>query len=424
MFRTRLLLALLAGTPAGSAAAAAPSPDPASLAVPADQLSAARELVRTLGSDQFADRERAERELADLGRVARAALLEGANTDPSPEVRSRCHALLPRATALEMRARVEVFLADADGRYEHDLPGWPEFRAVARNEWTVLGHLVWSDRSVDKAARAVFADLMATRPNRHLLAAVGGPDLGAAAAARRQELYSLKYPRAVVIGGVVSQPRAEPRNPTTADLTALLLAETLAPTAAAPRTVSISNLLTGSAFGAAVQTTGDQAKVLRAVAGAWLTSRRDPLDMYNAVTVATSLGLSEEACRAAARLLEAKGAQVYYRGNAAATLVRLGNASHLPLVERALADDAVLVPAQQLVGAARPTRAEIQVRDVALAVSVLLSGQKLADYGFADLYPTNPAGGAGYTYTRHYFPDGEQRKAALVKWAWWRAKNR
>ena len=63
---------------------------------------------------------------------------------------------------------------------------------------------------------------------------------------------------------------------------------------------------------------------------------------------------------------------------------------------------------------------EIQIRDVALAVSVILSGQKLDDYGFVDQFPHN---GTGYTYTRCYFPDDDARKAALDRWKEWRAKN-
>ena len=53
-----------------------------------------------------------------MGRFARPALIEGATGDPDPEVRARCHELLPRATAIEMKARLDAFLADADGKYE------------------------------------------------------------------------------------------------------------------------------------------------------------------------------------------------------------------------------------------------------------------------------------------------------------------
>ena len=102
---TRVLCAvplLLSLSSLAPAAAPDVSPDPKSLAVPDEALSKARELVQQLGSEQFHEREQAERDLEKMGRTARAALLEGVNNDPSPEVRSRCHALLPRATALEM----------------------------------------------------------------------------------------------------------------------------------------------------------------------------------------------------------------------------------------------------------------------------------------------------------------------------------
>ena len=94
----------------GMPSVAAASPDPKTLTVPAQELSKARELVHQLGSEQFADREKAELELAKMGRLARPALLEGVNTDPNPEVRSRCSDLLPKATALDLKARIEVFL--------------------------------------------------------------------------------------------------------------------------------------------------------------------------------------------------------------------------------------------------------------------------------------------------------------------------
>lgn len=197
--------------------AAASSPDPKSLAISGDELSRARELVQQLGSEQFAEREKAEIALAKMGRIARPALLEAANTDPNQEVRSRCTSLLPKATALEIRARLEVFLADTEGKFEHDLPGWNEFRVTVRNEWHMLGHLIWSDHSLDKAARGVFADLISGTTNRHVMMAVScaQSELGSIAAARRQELYYQKYPRAIVVGGAIVRPNGPPRDPST-----------------------------------------------------------------------------------------------------------------------------------------------------------------------------------------------------------------
>ena len=58
-----------------------------------------RALVRQLGSEEYDEREDAQKQLAARGRSARAALLEGVNTNPDPEIRSRCAQLLPAASA-------------------------------------------------------------------------------------------------------------------------------------------------------------------------------------------------------------------------------------------------------------------------------------------------------------------------------------
>src|SRR5947209_2864347 len=115
---------MLAAVPAGAA-----SPDPKDLADPPQELSKARELVRQLGSEVFKEREAAQTELARMGRLARPALLDAA-ADANPEVRARTTRLLPRAEAADLQARIDTFLADADGKFDHDLPGW----AIVRKE--------------------------------------------------------------------------------------------------------------------------------------------------------------------------------------------------------------------------------------------------------------------------------------------------
>ncbi len=425
MLRTSCALLVLA-TATGTATPAPPSPDPQTLDVPMDQLSRARELVRQLGSEQFAERERAEEELSKMGRLARAALLEAVNDDPDAEIRTRCQTLLPRANTLEMKARLEVFLADADGKYEHNLPGWNEFSSLVRDEWTFLGHPIWTDKSLDKAARKVFADLISTQANRYVMLAVGSrdTDLGQLVSARRQELYSLKYPRVMVVGGVVRQPTVR-RDPTVADIATLLFAESYAPRAGSTRTNSISVLISSSGFTAAAARGDDTARVYKAIAAAWLESRQDVMDMYYAMNIASNLGLSDQGCRLAARLFESKGAISSYRGMAAATLARLGNKTHLPLLEKAMTDTAVVYTVRKAV-AGKPVNEwethEIQVRDVALAVSVILAGQKIDDYGFIDQYRTNGINGVSYSHTRHYLTE-DRRQAAFDKWKAWREKN-
>ena len=409
-------------------AATAASPDPKSLTIPADELARARELVQQLGSEQFAEREKAEIELAKMGRLARPALVEGANTDPSQEVRARCSSLLPKAVSLDIKARLDVFLADADGKFEHDLPGWNQFRATLRNEWHLFGHQVWSDRSLDRAARVVFADLISTAINRQVILAAGGAqsDLGQIVAARRQELYNQKYPRAVVVGGMIIQPTVVRRDPTAEDIASLPFAESHVQSRFVPRTSAISALITASGFVAAVlRESDDRAKVYQAIAGAWLESRRDPLDMYQAMTIATQLGMPDQTVRLSARLLTTPGTTVNYRGMAATNLARLGTKEHIPLLEKALTDQAVLSTVREnllnVPIAERPTH-DIQIRDVALALSLLLSDQKLEDYGFVELNKANglKATAANYSYARYYLPEAD-RKTAFEKWKEWQA---
>jgi hypothetical protein len=421
-------LLLLISSPA-SASSPAASSDPKSLVIPAQELSKARELVQQLGSEQFQEREQAERDLEKMGRVARAALLEGVNNDPSPEVRSRCHTLLPRATSLEMKARLDVFLADTEGKHDHDLPGWNEFRSLTRDEWSIFGYPLWADSSLDKPARKIFAELLSTPINRQLVMATGGPEseLGALAGARRQELYNQKYGRIIVGGGVVSRPTIR-REPTVEDIAALLFAESQAPAkAAAARTVSISVLLNSSGFLAAIKNPDEKGKVYQAVAAAWLDTRQDPIEMYNALTIASNqLVLPEQSCRLAIRLLDAKGAQVFYRGQAAATLVKFGNKGHIASLEKAIADNSVLTTLQRNVfkdGKNELVRTEIQIRDVALAAAIILAGEKPEDFGFQDQFKNNGNPNLSFSYTRYLLDDDDARKATFAKWKAWREKN-
>ncbi len=420
-------VALVAAGLAGTALAG--SPDPKSLEVPADELARARELVQQLGSDQFTTREKAEQELAKMGRLARPVLLEAANTDPNQEVRARCSGLLPKATALDLKARIDVVLADTEGKYEHDLPGWHEFRNVLREEWSPFGYDVWSARSLDKPARTVFAEMIAAPENRQILMAASGSktELASIATARRQELYSQKFPRAVVIGGRVVQPNSNlRRDPTLDDIATLLFVESLVPSRLVPRTSSIASLINASGFTNAARDTDDRGRVLRALASAWIDSRRDPIDMYQTMTIASNLGLTEQGCRVALRLLTTNGVVGSYRGMAASNLANMGTRDHIPLLDKALDDSTVEYTIREnAVGKAineRPIH-DVQVRDMALAAAIGLSKQKLEDYGFVDNFASRGGiSNSGYTYSRHYIP-AEKREAMHKKWKEWRARN-
>ncbi len=427
MMRYSLLLAAALGFASPSLAEApSASPDPKSLLIPEPELARAKDLVQKLGSEVYAEREDAEFSLAKMGRVARAALLEGANNDTNAEVRTRCQELLPKATILEMKARLAVFLADTEGKFEHDLAGWNQFRSLVRQEWTLLGHPIWSDRSLDATARTMFAELLSSLANRQILFAIGGQhsELGSLAAARRQELYSQKYPRAIGFGGGVRRPNVQ-RDPTLADILTLLLVETQAgANFIPPRTAPISVLIQSSGFTQAATAGDDRAKVCQAIANAWCDSRRDPLDMYHAMNLAGNLGVPDQGCQIAIRLFQSKVAAAAYRGMAATTLVRVGNKGHIPLLEKAMTDNTVVFTARKAI-AGKPAEAEthdIQLRDIALVVALLLAQQDPEEYGFVDQFKGQGSPATNYNYMRFYVPE-KQRDAAMEKWKAWRTKN-
>lgn len=395
---------------AATAAAAPPSPDPKSLAVPQEELSKAQELVRKLGSEVFAEREDAEHDLAAMGRFARAALLQAAATDPDPEIRARCNGLLPRATAIEMKARLDTFLADADGRYEHDLPGWTRLRATVRGDWSAFGWTFSARPQADKAARELFVEFLKAPGGRRLLTAISaGENLGPLVSALKSDLYYARYPRA---GGTA-------RVPTQAEVAVVLFADSLAKSGANPRNSLFTSVLTSSGIAQAAQGTDDKAVALRAVLNAWIDTRADAYEMYAAMTLATNSQNVEAANRLALRLLAAPGAPGSYRGQAMMTLARTQSKDHLPALEKLIGDEAVVTTISTSVDG-KIVRTTITVGDLALAAAVQLTGQKVEDYHINDRY--KGSGPAAMSYTRYSIPE-ERRKEAATKYGWWRLKE-
>ncbi len=416
MYRPGLVFACLFVT-AGWTGAASPNPD--DLAISPEIQVKSRVLVRQLGNEDFVAREEAEEQLLKLGRLARPALNAGASTNPDPEIRFRCNQLLRRATDLDRKARLDTFLADTKGEYEHDLPAWKQFRAAVGIEWAFFGYTLRADRALDAAARRVFTDLVTSRANQRLMFAVDGSrvDLGDLVVWRRQDLYTLRY---------ANEDGGEVREPTLEDVTALLFAESLVGSSyISGRRTSISTLMSGSGFYAAARGTDEKSKVYRAVAVAWLDSRNEAREMYTALSIATTLEMPEQACGLAARMLTTPAISPTWRTRGVSYLATNGTKKHIPLVDYAMTDAFPLysIPRPVLNEGDPESAYTIQVRDLALAVALLLADQKLEDYGFADRYGGSSVSRQSYSYSRHYFPDDATRKTAFAKWEKWRKAN-
>ncbi len=176
--------------------------------------------------------------------------------------------LLPKAAAADLRARIDTFVADTGGKYEHDLPGFKSFRKRV---------------GATETARALYAEIIKVPYNRDLLAAVdeGETAGGRAIADRRGAMWSDMHPPAAV-GGNASAPKL----PSLPDTAALLFAESAVPPGHIPRTRA---WLDGTQFvdrrasmNALVDGTGVRhADAYKTIVARWLATRTDRQQLTN-----------------------------------------------------------------------------------------------------------------------------------------------
>jgi hypothetical protein len=426
-------LVVLVGGVAPAAAPNQPSPNPASLTVAPEQVARARALVRRLGSEVFRDRDRAARELAEMGRAALPALDAGRN-DPDPEVRMRVVALLPRAEADDLRARIDTFLADCDARYTHDLPGYTRFRIVAGD---------------DADARDLFAQILKNRANHDLLLTLRGvpsdrvnplaactgavacaapetppaTDLELALAMRRQEVQLRMNPQ-IQFQALGRMPGGLPRpaGPTVPDLALLLLAESLIPDAKAGFNnafqAQIASYLYQEAPKKAASGAGKHGPAFRRLVTHWMDTRDSAYGIQTATSLAVQLQLGPKAVvRYAAKQLAQDGSAPWSRANAAAMIARYGGRDHLFAVTRLLTDETLLVR-----GGPNNPQPDIQVRDAGLAMALLLTGQDPAAYGLSTAHANEVM---KYQSTNYHFAGTKKttpeakRDAAFARWRTW-----
>jgi hypothetical protein len=413
MTRTRLWAVLVAGVVAADGGAA---PPPAELAVPPQDLARARELVQLLGNPSYQVREDASAGLGKMGRLARSALLDAVAGSSDAEVRARAARLLPRAEAADLQARIDAFVADAEGRYDHDLPAWEAFRTQA---------------GADRGARGLFAEMLRGPDNREVLVAIAaGPERGGAAVSnRRWALYMAQNPGA--FGGArLGGPMPTARQPTLVDIATLLFGETAVPAADIPRPGQFT-FLNGAFFAqqaASVQAARDPTGVphgeaYKQLVARWLDTRVSPDDLGQVVHVAQQLSGVRDVTPLLRRVVTTAGVQGYARGQALVYLLQRNKKAEHPFLKEQLKNDG---PVAQVYLGANPMggaiQASCQVRDVALALLVADSGQSILDYGFTTAPGNTPAPLIHPSPTYAFLTD-EARNQAMRKWAEWEAHN-
>ena len=395
----------------------AASPDPKDLTIPSVELSKARELVRLLASEVYKEREQAQDDLAKMGRLARPALLEALTTDPNPEIRTRTSRLLPRAEAADLQARIDTFLADAEAKYEHDLPGWTLFRKIVATK----------EAGSDKAARDLYVEAIKTSANLEILTVLGlGTEpAGRAIADRRMTLFLQQNPGA--FGRMVPGTIVQPKQPTLADIAVLLIGETAIESKDIPRPGPFS-YITGSQFvqqAASMQAinnpdTTPHGKPYKQLFVKWLDSRTAPDDLNNLAWIANNFRQIKETGALLHRIVSTEGVAGHAKGQALIFLLQRGK-EELPTIRAQLNNNMSLT--NQKIQIAPNVLIDTQVRDIALALLLHNDGQDLKSYGF-EFQQGFIMAQVAQTYWGYGFKSDEDRAAAHKKFAEYETKKK
>jgi hypothetical protein len=356
-------------------------------------------LVRDLGSPQFAIREAAEQKLVALGPKAKSAVLAGTK-DPDAEVARRCESILPKVRAAER----EAFIA---GTIDWPAPAGTHFRDLVGDT---------------TEARKLFA-LMTENDRRAALADKAAADPASAAKVYAAEVARLNQAHLDAVAASIAQPavadrryllREASRNaaPPEDVALALYLGTFPLPDRAAnpaddypPLTAGFADLVTGPQKGPA-----------RKLFTAWLDRRTDAPAVRCGLESALYAGIAD-ALPVARRLAadpKAGGAVV---GTAALVLGNLGDKEDLARLSALRADTRVYLQYKVAKGEDR----QVQVRDIAAAMSLALRGQNFTSYAFqaTQRYVYWEAAGQPRFMDLTPFQSAADREAALKKaWAW------
>ena len=351
-------------------------------------------LVQQLGSPSFDERDRAAAELRRLGLAARPALEQGLR-DVDVEIRFRSGVLLKCAVVVDRNARIDRFVADVDGSESAELPCWNDFREH------------YGD---NRTAREVFVEMH--RTEGELLEAISAHD--AATASRLLLKGMARFTKPTI---VVEPPLAAERVPPSFGVVAAWVYSASQPEVDLDEriTTQLHALLAASPFRASAAT-GHRADLCHMLLDRWLLKESSRVVRYQKLLLARDFN-SESALDLGGQILQDADATPAMLRDALVAVGYYGDPErHLPWLVAHFDNEQVCYDLLPL----RGRRTAIEVRDVALAAAVRMTGQTLQLYGFH-----SAAWGAG-GYLEHHtlgFHVASQRDTARKKWEQWSASR-
>lgn len=348
---------------------------------PADHIA---RLIADLGSEEYTVRESASDELARIGLPAFSALETAAN-HPDREVRYRSQRVLGIIRKLDNERRLEAFLSGKDDAEDYPLPGWTRFHKTYGSGLDQRKLFVEMQRADAELLRA-----LEENPRR-------------AAETLAQRTFQVQQ---------AMQPGSPPVSLAQVSVSLFVAAE---PDVTLPGQ-SLSSLFS-QCYQPAIREAidnGARREIPRKMLGT-IISRCEDLAAFQAMTVATQFKLPEGIIPATKILKNHDGLRTApLAQHALIAIAKLGDASHLPLVET----DKLLRDATQVAQfKENETTYIIQLRDVALAAAVVLSKQDLKS--FFEVPPNQPLHDPQMIFLNPRligFASEEQRAAVFSKW--------
>jgi hypothetical protein len=345
------------------------------------------DLVKKLGHRSYRVREEAAKALLERGSDSVDALAMGIK-DPDPEISTRCKLLLPRAESQERDKSLKAFLDDPTSKPNPNLPSVERFLRIVGDT---------------KENREFYAELYTIHP---ALFVASGKDAKAitnemktfcneinarwnSMMQRRQFSYDdiLTRNEYAVFFFLSADSRVNKADPAFYNLYFLFYGQ------------KIQKFLKGQ----------DAPVAMRKLFVEWLDKEENSNILQQAMQLATNVDI-KEMLPIILKKMRSTTVQAYTKGQMAAALVKLGSEEHIPDLAPLLKEKGVVTS----VGFGNGKQHTVQIRDVALGVSIILMKKKPSDFGYDPDHDSQMKIGS---YIYFGFPDEASREAAFKKWA-------
>jgi hypothetical protein len=338
------------------------------------------QLVGQLGAPKFAERQRATQKLLNLGIAAEPALRTAAKGKDA-EVRLRAGRILDQISAADFESRLEAFAADIEGKQRHQLPGWARFS---------------EQFGVDETARGLFVEMQRSEPELLGLLESESEALSEAFSRRCEDLSTGPEAYGLVDRG----------GPSVGTVSALLFVgvspETKIDEQAA---VQLFNLLQPVLQSTAKR--GQWLPLLRKMTARWIERDNGPAVAFQNLWLSFNLDF-REGLHVAESVVRSESRTADVTPYAILVLAKFGGVEHVPIIEPLLKESVTVVSEENDGG-----QFETQIRDVALAAVIHLSGKKLPDFGFDASLAGQPI---LFQPGRYGFANSRKREAAFDRW--------